>query len=195
MVRPIRLFGDPALRAQTRKVPANSEALGELLEDLTATVRAANGIGLAAPQIGRRERVFVVDLSALCEDIDEEHQAQWLSEPLAFVNPTILWESEDESDFEEGCLSIPDVREVVVRPERVRVAYRDAEFNKHTNEFDGLMARVIQHEYDHLEGVLFIDYLSSFRRALLKRRLREVARGEVEAEYPVTAYRSTSAAS
>jgi peptide deformylase len=102
---------------------------------------------------------------------------------MVFINPEITWESEGEVDFEEGCLSIPEVREVVTRPERIQIAYRDREFRKQEREVGSVLARVIQHEFDHLEGVLFVDHLSAFRKRLLKRSLREIARGDLDADY------------
>ena len=177
MILPIRLYGDPILRARTKEVASDSEELQELVGNMVETVRAASGIGLAAPQVGRSERLFVVDLSAVDDD--------WDREPMVFINPVLLWESEEEEEFEEGCLSIPDLRELVFRPERVCIAYLDRTFTRCEREMDNLLARVIQHEYDHLDGTLFIDHISPFRRSLLRRRLREIARGAVEAQYAV----------
>ena len=190
MIQPIRVFGDPVLRAETHLVSGPSKALDSLLADMIETMRNARGVGLAAPQVGRSEQVFVVDLAPMMEEMDEEERAQYPPQPMVLINPEILWESSEEVDFEEGCLSIPDVREIVVRPERVRIAYQDRQFANHTLAAGGLLARVIQHEYDHLEGVLFIDHLSSFRRTLLKRRLREMVRGEVEADYAIAVYQN-----
>ena len=104
---------------------------------------------------------------------------------MVFVNPEIVWEGEDEVEFEEGCLSIPDVRELVTRPERIRIEYQDRHLEPQSLEVGDLLARVIQHEYDHLDGILFVDHISAFRRRLLRRRLREMAKGDVEADYPL----------
>ena len=187
MVLPIRVYGDPVLRARTHAVSGPSEALESLLTDMLDTMRAANGIGLAAPQVGRKERIFLVDLSPM-EKQTEEECVQYPLEPVVIINPEILWESSQELDFEEGCLSIPDVREIVTRPERIRIAYQDRQLIHRTVEVGGLLARVMQHEYDHLQGVLFIDHLSAFRRTLLKRRLREMARGDVTADYAIAVH-------
>ena len=178
MILPIRLFGDPILRAPAQEVAGVDEQVQDLIDNMVDTVRAAAGIGLAAPQVGRRERLFVVDLGAVHED--------WGTEPMVLINPHIHWESPEDVEFEEGCLSIPDVREMIVRPAHVRLSYRDRAFVRQEMEAGDLLARVIQHEYDHLDGVLFIDLISPFRRSLLRRRLREIARGEVEPEYAVT---------
>ena len=177
MILPIRLFGDPILRAQAQDVPSDSPELQTLIDDMTDTVRGAEGVGLAAPQVGRELNLFIVDLSVLDESFG--------AEPMVFINPRILWEGDDEEEFEEGCLSIPDLRANVVRPERIRIKYLNRDFVSQEMEVGGLMARVIQHEFDHLEGTLFIDHLSMYRRNILRSRLREIARGEVQAFYQV----------
>lgn len=185
MILPIRVYGDPILRTETQDVEADSEELQQLIEDMYETMRGAAGIGLAAPQVGRTERLFLVDLSALMGDMDEEDREALPPQPMVFINPEIVWESDAEMEFEEGCLSIPDLRENVVRPERIRIAYQDRNLEEQEVEVGSLLARVIQHEYDHLEGILFIDLISPFRRSFIKRRLREMARGNVEADYPL----------
>lgn len=184
MILPIYTYGQDILRADTEPVEGPSEALDALVRDMMATMDGAEGIGLAAPQVGRSERLFVVDLSRMLESPEEA--ASYPPQPMVFVNPEIVWESDDECDFEEGCLSIPDLRENVRRPAAIRIAYRDARFEPQEIEVDGLLARVIQHEYDHLEGVLFVDRVSAFRRRMLARRLREMAHGRVEADYPLS---------
>ena len=181
MILPIRIYGDPALRAKTYEVDADSEDLQQLIDDMHETLRGAEGIGLAAPQVGRTERVFLVDLHAVVDEAENGLPPQ----PMVFINPSITWESDDDDEFEEGCLSIPDVREMVIRPESIRMWYLDRDFEPHHIKVGGLLARVIQHEYDHLEGVLFIDLITPFRRGLIRRRLREMARGNVEADYLV----------
>ena len=193
MVLPIYVYGDPILRIETKDVEANSEAVQQLIEDMYETMRGAAGIGLAAPQVGRTERLFLVDLSALLGDMTEEERLALPPQPMVFINPDIFWESEDALEFEEGCLSIPDLRENVVRPERIRIAYLDRNFDEQEIEVGSLLARVIQHEYDHLDGILFIDHISPFRRSLLKRRLREMANGNVKADYPLALPRNSEA--
>ena len=181
MILPIRVYGDGILREATEDVTTNSDELQELIDNMIETMRAAEGIGLAAPQVGRRERVFVVDITPTFDDPQEALMVG--PQPMVFINPEIIWESEEESEFEEGCLSIPDIREIVVRPKRISIAYLDRDFHPQEIEAGEILARVLQHEYDHLEGVLFIDHISPFKRRLLRRRLREIAKGEVEAEY------------
>lgn len=183
MILPIRVFGDEVLRVQAVPVPNDSPELQVLVDDLLETMRGASGIGLAATQVGRRERVFVVDLSP---KLDEDDDFDLPPQPMVFVNPEIVWEGAELVEYDEGCLSIPDINETVVRPDEVRIRYRDRDFVEREMEVAGILARVIQHEYDHLEGILFIDRLSPLRRRLLRRRLREMANGAVEAEYPVS---------
>jgi peptide deformylase len=184
MVLPIYVYGEAILRQQTETVKENAEALQQLIDDLLETMHVAAGIGLAAPQVGRTERLFVVDLSKLADEAMQKGQTL-PPQPMVFINPEVVWESDEEVEFEEGCLSIPDIREIVIRPERIRLRYLDRTFTPQEIEVGDLLARVIQHEYDHLEGILFVDHISAFRRRLLRRRLRDMARGEVEADYPL----------
>lgn len=188
MILPIYPYGSPILREETVPVEQGSPELQRLIDDMIETMHGASGIGLAAPQVGRRERVFVADLSPMVEDIREElgEVPDWAQGPLVFINPEIVESDEDAlCDYEEGCLSIPDIREVVTRPDRVRLRYLDRGFQPREIEAEGSLARVVQHELDHLHGVLFIDRISAFRRRLLQRRLREMAKGAVEADYPL----------
>jgi len=182
MVFPIYLLGTSELRKQTEDVETNSEEFQALVDDMIETMHASNGIGLAAPQIGRTERLFVVDVTPL----KEEHFSEGIempNQPIVFINATIIDESENKTEFEEGCLSIPDVHEEVGRSEVINILYLDREFEEKESEFDGILARVIQHEYDHVDGILFIDHISPFRRRLLKRRLREIIEGQIDVEY------------
>jgi peptide deformylase len=184
MILPIYVYGDPILREATEDVKENTEDLQRLIDDMLETMRGASGIGLAAPQVGRRERLFVVDLEPMAEAAAQEGEV--LPEgPLVFINPEIVWESEEEVEYEEGCLSIPDIRDYVTRPERVAIRYLDRDFKEQEIEIAGTFARVVQHEYDHLEGILFVDRLTPFRRRILRRKLRDMSRGIVEADYPL----------
>lgn len=185
MILPIRVYGDPALRVQTEDVTEDSPELQQLIDDMIETMRGAAGIGLAAPQVGRTERLFIVDLSPLLDEMTPEERAALPPQPMVFINPDIVWESEADVEFEEGCLSIPDIREIVTRPEQIRIEYLDRHFEPQALDVDALLARVIQHEFDHLEGVLFVDHISAFRRRLLRRRLRDMTKGNVEADYPL----------
>lgn len=181
MILPIRVYGDPVLRTKTVDVEEDTEELQQLIDDMIDTMRGAEGVGLAAPQVGRSERIFVADVTPMLEDSDEE--AKLPEQPMVIINPQIIWESDEECEFEEGCLSIPDIRELVVRPDRIRLQYLDRGLEALEIEVGDVLARVIQHEYDHLEGVLFIDHISALRRRLLRRRLRDMSKGDVEADY------------
>ena len=188
VILPIYAYGQSVLKEPAPPIEADSPELQSLLDDMIETMHAANGVGLAAPQVGRSLRVFVADLSPYAEDLAEEHGEvpTWAKGPVVFINPEIVTEPEcDEVAMEEGCLSIPDLREDVWRPERLRVRYLDRHFQPQEIDAEGHFARVIQHETDHLDGVLYLDHLSSLRRRLLRRRLNAIARGDVEADYPM----------
>ena len=186
MIYPVYLLGKPELREPTVPIAENSEDLQQLIDDMVDTMHGASGIGLAAPQIGKSERLFVVDVSTLEDTFEEEGQTM-PPQPMVFINPEIVAESESECEFEEGCLSIPEIHEIVVRPETVRMRYLDRNFKPRDEEFTGMLARVIQHEFDHLNGVLFLDHLSALRRRLLKRRLADIRKGNVDTDYDVEA--------
>jgi peptide deformylase len=184
MVLPIYAYGTEALRQETEPVKENTEALQTLIDNMIETMYAASGIGLAAPQVGRSERLFVADVSSMADEMEEDGETL-PPQPMVLINPDIVWESDVVCDFEEGCLSIPDVREMVTRPERIEIQYLDRDFNERSLEVGSMLARVIQHEYDHLNGVLFTDHLSAFRQRLLRRTLKRMARGDIEADYPL----------
>ena len=184
MVLPIYVYGHEALREETAPVKDNSDALQSLIDNMLETMRNASGIGLAAPQVGRTERLFVVDVTPMATEMKEDDEPI-PEQPLVCINPEIVGESDATTDMEEGCLSIPEVREAVTRPERIRMRYLDRNLEEQEIETGSVLARVLQHERDHLDGVLFTDYLSSFRKRLLRRPLREMVNGEVEADYPL----------
>ncbi len=184
MVLPIHVYGSKILREETVEVEESTEELQTLIDNMIETAHFAEGIGLAAPQVGRSERLFVVDLGKLADELEEEGE-DVPEQPMVFINPKITATGPFQSDFEEGCLSIPDIREVVVRPDSVELEYLDRDFQRRTLSTSGMLARVIQHEYDHLDGILFLDHLSAFRRNLLRRKLKEMSRGEVTADYPL----------
>jgi peptide deformylase len=184
MVLPIYVYGHEALREETAPVTEDSEALQSLIDNMLETMRNASGIGLAAPQVGRTERLFVVDVTPMATEMKEDDEPI-PDQPLVCINPEIVRESDATTDMEEGCLSIPEVREAVTRPERIRMRYLDRNLEEQEIETGSVLARVLQHERDHLDGVLFTDYLSSFRKRLLRRPLREMVNGDVEADYPL----------
>ena len=188
VILPIYAYGQPVLREPARPVEGDSPEFQRLLDDMIETMHAANGVGLAAPQVGHGLRVFVADLSPYADDLAEEHGAvpAWARGPLVFVNPElVLDDTADEVDAEEGCLSIPELRESVWRPDALRLSYLDRQFVRQEVEAEGQFARVIQHEFDHLDGVLYLDHLSPLRRRLLQRRLKAIARGECDTDYPM----------
>ncbi len=180
MIYPIILYGDPVLKKKTAEIGQGSMDVKQLSDDLYETMRAASGIGLAAPQIGKSIRMFVVDASPLeDEDVKEFKQV--------FINPEILDEDGSEWVFEEGCLSIPGVREDVSRNEKLKIRFYDEDWNVHEEKFEGMKARIILHEFDHLKGILFTDYLSPLKKRLLKGKLSNISKGKVDADYKVIA--------
>jgi len=183
MIYPIVAYGDPVLRKKAEDIPQGSD-LKQLVEDMFETMYQAHGVGLAAPQIGKAIRLFVVDTLHL-KEAEEENASQEQYIKKAFINPTVLETSGEEWVMEEGCLSIPDVRENVSRKERVKIRYFDEEWQLHEEEYEGFTARVILHEYDHIEGKLFIDYLSPLKKRLLKRKLQKIVKGELSPSYPM----------
>ncbi len=184
MILPVRAYGDPILRKKGQEIDANYPDLKELIENMFYTMHAANGIGLAAPQVGLDIRLFVVDVSPLADDEDYEDIADELRDfKKVFINAKILEESGEEWKFNEGCLSIPDVREDVKRKANVLIEYYDENFEKHTETFSDIRARVIQHEYDHIEGILFTDHLSALKKKLVKGKLTKISHGEVSTNY------------
>ncbi len=178
MIRPIVCYGAPVLRRRAEPVDMGDPDLSGLIADLWETMQGADGVGLAAPQIGVSKQVFVVDARPLQKPDEPPFQG-------VFINPEILWRSEEEFAYEEGCLSIPGIREKVFRPAQVRLRYLDEKGELHEEVFSGIVGRIIQHEYDHLLGRLFIEYLPALRRQLLRARLQRIQKGLVETHYPV----------
>ncbi len=178
MIYPIIAYGDPVLKKETRDVEEGEVDIKELVSDMFETMYEANGVGLAAPQIGKDLRVFVIDSTPL-EDEGEEH----LGVKKAFINATIVEETGKKWVFEEGCLSIPGIREDVYRRENLTIHYFDENWEEHEEAYSGIQARIIQHEYDHVEGVLFTDYLSTIKKRLIKKRLLNISKGIVDTDY------------
>ena len=176
MIYPIVAYGNPVLKKKAEDIEKESIDVKKLSEDMFETMYNAGGVGLAAPQIGKSIRMFVID----GEPMDEENLVGFKK---VFINPIILEEIGSPWKFEEGCLSIPGIREEIARNEKLKIRYFDENWEEHEEEFDGLKARIIQHEYDHIEGVLFIDYLTAFKKRLLKSKLLNISKGNVDAEY------------
>ncbi|WP_394749833.1 peptide deformylase [Spongiimicrobium salis] len=185
MTLPIVAYGDPVLRKVAKDIQKDYPELESLLENMWETMYKASGVGLAAPQIGRPIRLFLVDTSPFSddEDLSDEEQDLLKNFKKVFINAHIVEETGEEWTFNEGCLSIPDVREDVSRKDTVTINYCDENFKEHTETYDGLLARVIQHEYDHIEGILFTDKLSSLKKRLLKGRLNNISKGKIRVDY------------
>lgn len=185
MILPVVAYGDPVLRKKAEPITKDYPNLDALLENMKETMHGAFGVGLAAPQIGLPIRLFLVDTEPFSEDevYTEEEQEQLKSFQRTFINAEILEEEGDEWAFNEGCLSIPDVREDVFRQPKVTIKYQDENFKTHTEVYDGLIARVVQHEYDHIEGVLFTDKLSSLKKRLIKGKLANISKGKIQVDY------------
>ncbi len=185
MVLPIVAYGDPVLRKVGKDIDKDYSQLKELIENMRDTMKNARGVGLAAPQIGKAIRLFLVDTSPFAEDdeLDKEEQQFLKNFSKVFINAKIVKEEGSEWAFSEGCLSIPNINEDVFRPETVTIEYYDENFKKHTETVNGLAARVIQHEYDHIEGKLFTDKLSSLKKRLIKKKLENISKGKVDVDY------------
>lgn len=186
MILPITAYGNSVLRKQCEDISADYPGLAELITNMWETLYASHGVGLAAPQINRPIRLFLVDSLHVIEQFEPEEKAEYPDDSgikQVFINARITELNGDPWAYEEGCLSIPRIREDVDRPETVRIQYLDEAFNSHEETFNGLTARVIQHEYDHIEGKLFIDYLKPLKRRLLKKKLDDISRGKVSVDY------------
>lgn len=180
-VLPIVTYDDEVLRKEAKAVKKNSREIQALIDDMFDTMYNSDGVGLAAPQVGKLLRIFVVDADPMIEDEDNESRRG----PVAMINPEIIFQGGQKVDMDEGCLSIPGINAAVTRPEKIVVSYLDRDFKEQELEIDGWWARVIQHEADHLNGILFLDHLSIFKRKLLASKLKEIAEGRAEIEYPV----------
>jgi peptide deformylase len=186
MILPVVAYGDPVLKKEAEEITKDYPDLQKLIADMFETMYEAAGVGLAAPQIGRSIRLFVVDGSPFAEEEDEEEDPRAVGIEdfkQVFINPIIEEEFGEEWCFKEGCLSIPKVREEVYRKEKVRITYYDENWNFKDEIFDGYAARIIQHEYDHIEGVLFTDHLSAIKKKLISKKLQNISKGEVSVDY------------
>jgi len=185
MILPIVAYGAPVLKKEALEISNEYPNLDQLIENMWETMYASNGVGLAAPQIGLSIRLFVIDAAPFSEDeeLDEAEVTLLKTFKKAFINPTIIEEDGPIWEFNEGCLSIPDVREDVSRHERIRIHYWDEQFKEQELVLTGLAARVVQHEYDHIEGILFTDHLTSLKRRLLKNRLNSISKGAIQVDY------------
>jgi peptide deformylase len=178
MKLPIIAYGDPVLRKKASDISQDYPNLKQLIEDMYETMYNAHGVGLAAPQVGLSIRLFIIDATPFAEDDEKLKDFK-----KVFINPQIIKEEGEKWDFNEGCLSIPDIREDVSRNQTLTITYCDENWQQYTETYSGLAARVIQHEYDHIEGKLFTDKLSPLRKAMLKSRLDSISKGMVKVEY------------
>ena len=181
MILPIYIYGHPVLRKVTKDIDASYPNLKELLDNMYETMYSADGIGLAAPQVGLEDRIFIIDLSPLAD----EENPEFKDLKKAFINARITSRTGDIVSTEEGCLSIPGIHESVPRPDTIEIDYLDENLEPHSETYTGFIARVIQHEYDHVEGILFVDHISAIRKRLIKAKLNNMVKGKVGCHYKV----------
>ena len=182
MVLPVYVYGMSVLRKVAQEIDEDYDGLDQLIEDMFETMSDSDGVGLAAPQIGKSIRLFMIDASRM-EDVDDEPDIQSFKQ--VFINPYIVDETGEKWAFSEGCLSLPNIREDVTRPSIVKIEYYDSNWEFHEEEYDGVKARIIQHEYDHLDGRLFVDKINPLRRKLLSPRLNAISKGNVDCDYKI----------
>jgi peptide deformylase len=185
MILPVVAYGDPVLKKRASSISKDYPKINSLISDMYDTMYGANGVGLAAPQIGLSIRLFLVDTEpfSVDESLSDNEKSKLKKFKRTFINPEIIEESGEEWVFNEGCLSIPGVREDVTRKSQIKIRFQDENFVTKTESFDGLIARVIQHEYDHIEGVLFTDKLSNFKKRLIKSKLTSISKGKINTDY------------
>ncbi len=186
MILPIVAYGTPVLREVAKNITPDYTNLNKFISDMWETLYASSGVGLAAPQVNKNIRLFIVDSLQMFANQEKEDKGKYPDEPgfkKVFINAKIKECNGEPWSYNEGCLSIPKIREDVMRPETVTLNYVDENFQPHTETFNGITARIIQHEYDHIEGKLFIDYLKPFRKKLLKGKLSDISKGKVSVDY------------
>ena len=198
MILPIVLYGDPVLRKVGETIDQQYEGLSQLIRDMFDTMYQAKGVGLAAPQVGKAIRLFIVDTEPFSQPLEDDEEDEEFTPAQrkelkvfkkVFINAQILEEEGTEWKFNEGCLSIPRIREDVIRKPNIVITYYDENFKKHKESYDGVIARVIQHEYDHIEGKLFTDKISPFKRKMIAGKLSDIANGKMHADYKTKVYR------
>jgi len=182
MILPIYLYGNPILRKVTKDISPDYPNLKTLLDNMFETMYKADGVGLAAPQIGLEDRILVIDLSSQAKD-----DPSFMNFKRVFINARIIEGDGEEASVEEGCLSVPKIHENVLRKNRIRIQYLDENLQPQDEVYEGFKARVIQHEYDHLEGVLFVDRISGIRKQMIRSKLNRIIKGDVDCSYKVKA--------
>jgi len=187
MILPVVAIGDPVLRKKGKEIDKDYPKLQDLITNMRETMINSYGVGIAAPQVGKAIRLFLVDTAPFAENEEYTNQERAFLKTYnrVFINPTITDEDGEYWDFSEGCLSIPGINEDVARQPKVTIEYFDENFEKHTEILEGIAARVVQHEYDHIEGILFTDLISPFKKRLLKRKLEKISKGQVDVGYPM----------
>ncbi len=185
MILPIVAYGDPVLRKVGKEIDKDYTNLNQLIENMKETMHNANGVGLAAPQVGKAIRLFMIDASPFAEneELEDDERAFLKDFNKVFINAKIIKEENEEWAFNEGCLSIPNINEDVMRQETIHVEYVDENFSPKKEILNGLAARIFQHEYDHIEGILFTDKLSSLKKRLLKKKLENISKGKIDVDY------------
>lgn len=186
MILPIVAYGNPVLRKVGKEISADYPGLQELISNMWETMYSSSGVGLAAPQISKDIRLFVIDSEQILKGMEEDERKEYPGDKGykgVFINAHIIKKEGDEWPYNEGCLSIPKIREDILRQEKVHIKFMDENFNEHSKTFTGITARVILHEYDHIEGKLFIDYLKPLKRSLLKRKLNDISKGKISVDY------------
>lgn len=189
MILPIVAYGAPILRTVCKDIDPAYPGLEKLIEDMWETMYASNGVGLAAPQVNKNIRLFVIDSAQIFENSDDDEKDEYPDKPgvkEVFINAHVVSMQGGEWAYNEGCLSIPKIREDVNREKEVTIEYMDKDFQKYTRTFNGVTARIILHEYDHIEGKLFIDYLKPLKRKMLKGKLDDISKGKVRVDYRMT---------
>ncbi|MBL7703329.1 MAG: peptide deformylase [Ferruginibacter sp.] len=186
MILPIVAYGSPVLRKVCDEIAPDYAGLNKLIDDMWETMYNSNGVGLAAPQINTPIRLFVMDSEQIFENQEEDEKGEYPDEPGfkgVFINARVIALNGKEWAYNEGCLSIPKIREDIMRNEELTIEFEDENFKQHTKTFNGITARIILHEYDHIEGKLFIDYLKPLKRKLMKRKLDDISRGKIKVDY------------
>ena len=186
MILPILAYGHPLLRKECQLIEQNSDDLQNLISNMWETMYNAEGVGLAAPQVGVNKKIFIIDANPLFSVDHEISDFEKLNSKKVFINPEITLINNDECSFNEGCLSIPEIRAEIKRPNTIRVNYYDENFNYNSIVFEGLLARVILHENDHINGVLFTDKISSFKRKIIEKKLDKIKKGKIETDYKMS---------
>jgi len=184
MILPILSYGNSILKKKCVDIDSSYPNLNELISDMWDTMYNAEGVGLAAPQIGRQIKLFIIDASPFFEE-KEVTDYELKNLKRVFINPTVTFLNDKKCSFNEGCLSIPDIREDIERFDSIKIDFFDEEFNSHSLDFNGILSRVILHEYDHIQGVLFTDKISKFKRTLIQKKLNKISRGQIDVNYPM----------